>query len=174
LGIGPIPLLIKLGHTISNKVDTRLFQRHRATDSWAWPENAAHGAFEFELKRSGSDPLKVAVVVEVSGAISLESLPEEIDASFSIYKLSVKDAQPSTVFLSSEKTLSLFKQTYAEAIATLKVHHDGLQDIHFFPAVPAPIAILCGRELLYKAHPRLLIYDFNKQHRFFQFAMEVN
>ena len=49
-----------------------------------------------------------------------------------------------------------------------------VKELHLFPAVPALIAILCGRELLPKVHPELLVYDFDKQKAGFTFQLKVN
>jgi SMODS-associated and fused to various effectors sensor domain len=52
-------------------------------------------------------------------------------------------------------------------------NHGLVEAINLFPAVPAPIAVLCGRELLPKVHPRLRVYDYNKNNGGFTFALEV-
>lgn len=174
LALAPIPLLMKLGSAVSNKVPTRLFQRHRSSESWTWPEGNAEKSFEIACERKGTDKNKVALFIEVSGAIANESVPSNIDGSFSIYKVKLKSEIPSTVFLKYENTLEEFKEVYSKAIATIKLNHLGIDKIHFFPAVPAPIAVLCGRELLPKADPTLIVYDFNKKNAQFKVALEIN
>lgn len=52
--------------------------------------------------------------------------------------------------------------------------HIALDEIHLFPAVPAPVAVLCGRELLPKVDPALLVYDSNKKTNGFQPILRVN
>ena len=37
--------------------------------------------------------------------------------------------------------------------------HGYLEEIDIFPAVPAPIAVLLGREPLPRVHPRLRFFD---------------
>lgn len=174
IGLAPIPLLVKLGNCISNKVETRLFQRHRSSESWVWPEGHSDESFTLKRDRVGTNPLNVALIVEVSGHVLAEVLPDNIDESFSLYRLTLNSGTPSPVFLKHENTLSDFREIYARSIATLKANHLGLKKTHFFPAVPAPIAILCGRELLPKADPTLVVYDFNKQRGQFCLALEVN
>ena len=48
-----------------------------------------------------------------------------------------------------------------------------LDTIDLFPAVPAPIAVLCGRELLPKVHPKLRVYDNDRDAGGFTFKLEV-
>jgi hypothetical protein len=69
--------------------------------------------------------------------------------------------------------LENFRIVYQEALATIIKTHGLVEAIDLFPAVPAPIAILCGRELLAKVHPRLRVYDYNKNTGGFSFALEV-
>jgi hypothetical protein len=51
--------------------------------------------------------------------------------------------------------------------------HGLLETIDVFPAVPAPIAVLCGRELLPKVHPKLRVFDYDKLQGGFTFKLEV-
>ena len=46
--------------------------------------------------------------------------------------------------------------------------------IHLFPAVPAPVAVFCGREILPKVDPKLVVYDFDKRQGGFTPIIEVN
>jgi hypothetical protein len=62
---------------------------------------------------------------------------------------------------------------YQELLGTIGQDHGRLDEIDFFPAVPAPVAVLCGRELLPKVHPRLRVFDFNKQTSGFAFQLTV-
>jgi SMODS-associated and fused to various effectors sensor domain len=43
-----------------------------------------------------------------------------------------------------------------------------------FPAIPAPVAVVCGFDLLPKAHPALVVYDNDKQHGGFIQRLKVN
>jgi hypothetical protein len=53
-------------------------------------------------------------------------------------------------------------------------NHPGIHDLHLFPAVPAPIAVLCGREVLPKIDPKLLVYDADKANGGFTLALTVS
>ena len=63
---------------------------------------------------------------------------------------------------------------YQLAIGEIVKNHAGLVSVHLFPAVPAPIAVLCGREILPKVHPELRIYDNNKRHGGFTYQLTIN
>ena len=59
---------------------------------------------------------------------------------------------------------------------TIKANHGNISAISLFPAVPAPIAVLCGRELLPKVDPELWVYDNNKrkENKGFNLILKVN
>ncbi len=47
-------------------------------------------------------------------------------------------------------------------------------ELDLFPAVPAPVAVLCGRETLPKIHPALRVYDYDKTQGGFTYQLTVN
>jgi hypothetical protein len=63
---------------------------------------------------------------------------------------------------------------YEEARSLIRRDHAGLKTLHLFPAVPAPVAVLCGRELLPKVDPALIVYDRDKSNGGFQKILAVN
>jgi hypothetical protein len=64
--------------------------------------------------------------------------------------------------------------SYQLALGHILKNHPGIKSIEFFPAVPAPIAVLCGRELLSKVHPELRVYDNDKRHGGFLYQLTLN
>ena len=172
--LAPIPLLVDLGARLSNKIPTDLFQRHRDTEDWTWKRKGKPVEYEFRRLQTGGDPQKVAIILSLSGPIRSADLPREIDRTFSIYEFTLKGQAPVVTFLKTKRDLENFRGAYQMVLSTLMRDHPTLKHLHFFPAVPAPIAILCGRELLPKVHPELLIYDFDKQKVGFTFQLKVN
>ena len=114
------------------------------------------------------------MVLSLSGTVPLGHLPKEIDRRYSIYELTLKGRNPSPIFLRTKQDLENFRLAYQAALSTMMREHRGIKSLHFFPAVPAPVAILCGRELLPKVHPELLVYDFDKRNVDFKFQLKVN
>jgi hypothetical protein len=172
--LGPIPLLVFLGSQLSNKVPVDVYQRHRDKENWTWKESGDPVEFEFRRLRVGSDRSRVSLVLSLSGAINLQSLPSEIDGTFSIYELTLKRTTPNPTFLRIRRDLEIFRTAYQEALGAIMLEHGSGGSLHLFPAVPAPLAVLCGRELLPKAHPELRVYDFDAAKGGFQFQLTVN
>jgi hypothetical protein len=91
-----------------------------------------------------------------------------------VYEITLSGATPTPTFLCAREDVSRFKEAYQAFLREVMRDHGILQAIHMFPAVPAPLAVLCGRELFSKVDPTLLVYDYDKAKGGFSFAMEVN
>ena len=59
------------------------------------------------------------------------------------------------------------------ALGLIAAEHGFVDAVDVFPAVPAPIAVLLGRERLMKRHPALRLHDADKVNGGFQFQLEV-
>jgi len=172
--LGPIPLLIDLGSQLSNKVPTDLFQRHRDKENWTWKNAAEPVAYRFRRLRKGTDTANVALILSLSGTIRLSDLPDDIDPSYAVYEMTLRARAPDPTFLRTKEDLEAFRVAYQKALGTIMAESGLVKRIYLFPAVPSPIAILCGRELLTKVHAELLVYDFDKQKHGFTYQLKVN
>jgi len=172
--LAPIPLLIFLGRQLSNKIPVDVYQRHRDTEDWVWKTVGEPVEYKFHKLRSGHNQKNVAIVLSLSGKIHFDSLPREIDDSYSVYEITLTGAEPNPTFLRLREDIINFKEIYQASLRTILRDHGNIEKIHFFPAVPAPVAVLCGRELLPKVDPKLLVYDYDKSKGGFNLIMEVN
>jgi len=158
--LAPIPVLMCLGREIGNKVTADLFQRQR-DQSWRWKEDGPVVQFNFRKVREGSEAGLVALQLAVSGALSLESLPPELQAA-SVYEIAPVDRPPGVECVRRREDLDSFRQTYRDGLRDIDRGHGHIAAIHVFPAVPAPVAVACGMDVMPKAHPALAVYDFVK------------
>jgi hypothetical protein len=172
--LGPIPLLIFLGSQLSNKVPVDLYQRHRDTEKWTWKKSGRPVEYTFRRVQSGTHPEHAALLLCLSGSGPRENLPSEIDTRFSIYELTLATVVPNPTFLRVRPDLDKFKIAYQTALAEIAQAQGILKEIALFPAVPAPIAVLCGRETLPKIHPALRVYDYDKAKGGFTYQLTVN
>jgi hypothetical protein len=160
--LAPIPLLIYLGHCLSNKIPVEMYQRHRDTKNWLWKTDGAAIEYKERLLRQGTDSSRVAVVLSLSGTIAPARLPSSIDGSFSVFELTLSDRIPTPDFLQRRDDLVAFATAYRQLFSHIEVTNPGIAEVHLFPAVPAPVAVACGHELLKKAQPTLVVYDYDK------------
>ena len=172
--LAPIPLLIFLGNQLSNKIPVDIYQRHRDTENWVWKVTGEQVQYKFEKLRSGSNQDRVALVLSLSGKILLDSLPSQIDDTFSVYEITLEGMKPNPTYLRMRQGLISFKDTYQAALRAILRDHGNIEVVHLFPAVPAPVAVLCGRELFPKVDPCLFVYDYDKRKGGFALALRVN
>jgi hypothetical protein len=172
--LGPMPLLMFLGSKLSNKTQVALFQRHRDTEDWTWKKGGKAVEYEFKKIRTGAQRENVALVLCLSGTIAEKDLPPNIDQSFSVYELTPRNLTPTPTVLRRKMDLNNFRVAYQEVLGTIVRDHGLIDAIHLFPAVPAPVAILCGRELLPKVHPSLVVYDYDKTKAGFTLQLRIN
>jgi hypothetical protein len=159
-GLAPMPLLMTLGSKLSNKVPTDFFQCHRnKPNRWTWFEGEELALYETRKCRDGSDALKVALILSLSGNIDPASLPATVDDRYSVYEIRLASDTPNPGFLRQRADLEAFRDTYRRFLASMRAQHPGLTEIHTFPAAPAPVAIACGFDLLPKVDPTLVVYD---------------
>ena len=171
--LGPISLLVHLGSCLSNKIPVDLYQRHRDTQAWRWKEEGEPVKYETVQLRQGTDSRKIALLLSLSGKIRESELPTEIDGEFSVYEIALEGANPGTAFLRTQQDFEAFKSVYREFLRDLRSTHGPLDELHVFPAVPAPIAVACGMERLQKIDPSLLVYDCDKTRGGFRRQLKV-
>lgn len=84
LALAPIPLLVQLGHCLSNKVATDFYQCHRTRpeNRWNWYEGEPPVRFEVRRLRVGSDPARVGLILSLSGAIDVRACPSTWTSGF--------------------------------------------------------------------------------------------
>jgi hypothetical protein len=170
--LAPIPLLIFLGTKLSNKVPLDLFQRHRGRERWRWKAGAGKAEYAVRRIRSGRRG-QVSLILSLSGTIRLADLPAKVRGT-TVYAITLAGQVPSTGFLRTASDLEAFREAFQEAIGIIGQQHGAIEAIDVFPAVPAPIAVLVGRELLPKAHPALRVWDKDKRKGGFIYQLEVN
>ena len=175
-GFARIPILVQLGARLDDKVSTLIFQRQRVDDvnAWRWPENPPNPpAFDIRRTREGSDPQRVALVVNVSGTIGLEDLPNGMVETHSVYILApTPPSEPDPTLISSPAALTNFDHAVRKFLAMVEAAHGTIDRVDLFAAIPVSAAITLGRVLMPHVSPAWMVFDRDEQRRFFQ-ALEV-
>jgi hypothetical protein len=158
-GLAPIPPLVLLGSCLSNKVPVDLFQCHRTRpDRWTWYEDGKPLQYTTTRLRDGAGR-KVVLILSVSGKLSLADVPDGLSAGTPVYEIAVEGLVPSVTVLRRREDLEAFRSAYRALLAELRVRHGAGCELHLLPAVPAPVAIACGYDLLPKVDPDIIVYD---------------
>jgi len=172
--LAPIPLLAYLGARLENKVPLTLYQKHRGPQNWCWKTSGPAFAYGVRAKREKPRGAPVALVLSLSGTIDLADLPADVRENAAIYEITVDGIAPNPTFLNRAEDLAAFIPAFHGVIGRIAAEHGYVDAIDVFPAVPAPVAVLLGRERLMKRHPALRIHDADRKNGGFQFQIEVN
>jgi len=111
--------------------------------------------------------------MSLSGKVRLSDLPDSQRKSSTVYELTLLGQTPRPTYLRTQKDLEAFKIAYQHLLGRIVQEHGLIEGIDLFPAIPASVAVLCGRELLPKVHPGLRVFDYNKKSGGYTLQMEV-
>ena len=165
--LGPMPLLMFLGKCIGDTIPTDLYQSHRnITDTnhtWSWPQEEQHTETRYTVKplQIKKDSKNVAIVLSLSAKIPAKRYVKLVSEGFSIYEITIEN--PSMYFLKSPKQIEGFSREYRKLLNEIQVTHGDFCQILIIPAVPAPIAVECGRVLLPKSDPEIFACEYDDQ-----------
>jgi len=176
--IGPMPLLMFLGKCIGDTVTADLYQRHRhiadTNHIWSWPkeEEDIETCYIVNSIRANENDINVAIVLSLSGKIRGDRYEQLVSENFSVYEITIEE--PSIHFLNSRKQLDGFSREYRKLLNKIQATHGDSCNISIIPAVPAPIAVECGRVLLPKSDPEIFVYEYDDSQDRFRRVLKVN
>ena len=176
--IGPMPLLMFLGKCIGDTIPTDLYQRHRniadTNHIWSWPkeEEDIETCYIVNSIRANENDINVAIVLSLSGKIRGDRYEQLVSENFSVYEITIEE--PSIHFLKSRKQLQGFSREYRRLLNKIQATHGDSCKISIIPAVPAPIAVECGRVLLPKSDPEIFAYEYDNSQDRFRRVLKVN
>lgn len=154
-----IPLLIYLGFKLDDKIPTTIYQKHRGKDeTWLWSNEVPIETFEIKKIKSVSGD-KVALVLSLSGSISVASLPIEIQEEYNLFEILPNVTIPNRNVLRNKNSYENFSNCFHRFLSELEVTHKECKTIHLFPAIPTSAAIVCGRSVMRDANPGITVYD---------------
>jgi hypothetical protein len=130
---------------------------------------------QFDLHQLGDagSVTELGLVLSLSGSVSHESLPS-FAADQPLFEIRPSSHQPNTALIRQRGDLEAFRATYRRAVAELRGRYPALKRIHLYPAVPAPVAVACGFDLLPKVDPEFFIYDNLREEGGFIKRLSVN
>ena len=149
--LAPIPLIMKLGFLMGDKMRADVYQKTKHPDTWEWQSAEHTNDFKVEEKRfeSGSG---VAIVLSVTAEIEMEAVLK-VSAFKTVYILRADRQGDESI--KSEKDLSAFWHKYKELCESLK----GEEELSIFPSVPVSAAFEMGRRYMVGIYPKMVIYD---------------
>ena len=173
-GLARIPLLVQLGAALDDKLDTRVFQRHRRDggNAWTWPTDETIASFDTEVIQQGTDRQSVALILSISGSIERADLPSQLDGAFTIYEVRPATVEQGPSVISSAGDLAVLEAELRRLLAAIEEAHGKVEKIEVFPAIGVATAVTLGRVLMPQVSPALVMYERDDQRSFFR-ALEV-
>ena len=149
--IAPIPLIMKLGFLMGDKVRANVYQKSKHPDTWEWQTTELTNAFKIDEMTFESGE-GVAIVVSVTAEIEMDAV-RNTNAFRKVYILRADRQGDESI--KSEKDLSAFWHKYKELCERLKAE----ETVSVFPAVPVSAAFEMGRRYMVGVYPKMVIYD---------------
>lgn len=150
-----LPLLIYLGSRLDDNVPTGIYQRHRSTETWEWPDPDGDVSFKIDIPEGG-DAAEGVLVMNVSGTIKPSELPTEV-ADLPRVTLTV-DGTPEPDIFTGPRAVESFTSASREVLSRLEATNKQIRTLHVFAAIPLSAAVAFGR-VLDHPHPDAVIYD---------------
>lgn len=168
--IARLPLLVYLGAKLDDTVATDVYQRHRQTENWTWPDRDDEVAFQLDIPTPQPDTDEAVLVLNISGTIHADELPDAVH-HLPAFNITV-DCTPFNDVVSGPRVLQDFMQTCGQLIGAFEETHKHVRRLHVFPAIPLSLAVVLGRAFNPDVHPTIRIYD-RVNHEYVA-AMEVD
>lgn len=152
--LAPMPLLVKLGSLLSDKVPVEVFQKHRDPDSWEWFDGEET---DYIINPPEDDSKEPALVFSLSYDIT-DRVRKFYGAGSSIWEFRINS--PNNNFLKSRKQLTVFRKRVYEVLDKIS-RRTQKQSIKVFMSMPVACAVELGRVWMKKADLALDLYDYD-------------
>lgn len=151
--LAPIPLIMKLGFLMGDKMRADVYQKTKQPDTWEWQSEELTNTFYIEEKQFETGA-GVAVVISLTSEIEMEDVLKVANFKM-IYILRAEHQSDDSI--KSEEDLSSFWHTYKDLFERLK----GEETISIFPSIPVSAAFEMGRRYMVGVYPKMIVYDRN-------------
>lgn len=157
--IARLPLLVYLGCKIDDGLPVDIYQRHRSTESWLWPQTDDPGTDFVATFAEGSPSVTEGVLItNLSGTTPTGDLPEAL-RQIPTWALSPTTGPAEDVF-SHPEVLQRFSTNIRAFFTDLEATHKHLRTLHLIGALPLSGALAFGRVLKSDAlRPIIITYD---------------
>ena len=166
------PLLVYLGHRLSGTVPASTHQRIKSTQTWGWLPETETPPGEFHVRRPSDRSGVPALVLSISGTISMERVEECFPGqAVSIWEVTVPT--PNTDHLRHRVQLDWFTELIRRLLDEIKATHGHRSILHVFPAAPVSVCVELGRQHTQTADLPLLLWDHDHTTRTFVQAFGI-
>lgn len=153
--IAPIPLIIKFGELIGDKISCDVFQKTRVPDTWEWQASKCTNRFMLEKKETECKSVKIAMIISITDDVDINRI--SVSDYAAVYK--IKSENLGVDAIKSKEDLSAFWHLYQEVCGEILNTYGKECSIHLFPAIPVSVAFEIGRRYMPHTYPKITIFD---------------
>lgn len=169
--IARLPLLIYLGTKLDDGSPVDIYQRHRATESWMWPQTVDPGTHFVQATTDGASGATEGVLItNLSGTTPAADLPAEL-STLPSWTITPSDGPGEDVFL-HPAVLGRFADAIRRYFTELEATHKPLRRLHLIGALPLSGALTLGR-VLKSTHLRPTLVTYDRTGDGYRHALEV-
>lgn len=156
--IARLPLLVYLGWKLDDGIPADVYQRHRSTGDWQWPDPDADSGFTLSGPVGGAQGTDAVLITNLSGTTPPANLPEELQGA-ATWTLTPAGG-PAEDVIAGPKVLAKFVESVRAFFTGLEATHKHVTHLHLFGALPLAAAIELGRALKSEGlRPVVVTYD---------------
>jgi hypothetical protein len=169
--IARLPLLLYLGSKLDDGSPVDVYQRHRATDSWAWPQSSDPGTgFAISYTEGAPSAAEGVLITNLSGTTPTTDLPEHM-RELPIWTLTPASGPAEDVF-GHPAVLDRFAAAVRDYFTNLEATHKQLCTLHLIGALPLSGALVFG-QILKSTHLRATVITYDRTGDGYRRALEV-
>ncbi len=169
--LAPQPLLIELGHLLSDIPAVDVFQLHREPKTWSWQNDGSRIEFETGQPADGQQGKIIALKLALSATVTDKRVADVLG---DVPVWSITAANPHNDILRHRDDLSEFRILLRQTFDRIKAQHGEDAEIHVFPVLPVSAAVEVGRVWMPKADLPLVIYDQVRSHGGFANRLRID
>ncbi|MCY4101823.1 MAG: SAVED domain-containing protein [bacterium] len=153
------PSLVYLGARLGDKVDVDIYQRHRATESWAWPDQPSEHRFSVQVVNEGASDCDAVLVLSMSAAVHAREVPQALE-NCRLYRITPASgchAHPDVV--DSPAALKSAERALRDVLGDIEQHSKTARRLHVLGAAPLSVFVALGRVMNREIHPQMILHD---------------
>jgi hypothetical protein len=159
-GFARLPLLVYFGSRLDDTFAVAIYQRHRSTEAWHWPDDDSSPVnfIVDTIPDRSRDVTEGVLILNVSGSIQAGELPAHL-TTLPRWVVRPENSVPSVDTINSQATLSEYTRTLRLLLSEIESSYKNVRKLHVLAAVPVSAAVALGRIHDAHVHPAMIIYD---------------
>ncbi len=170
--IARLPLLVYLGWSLDDGIDTDVYQRHRSTGKWQWPTAEDITTFTVEATVAGAaDAAEAVLITNLSGTTTPPQLPEAF-LGLPAFTVTPTGQQSHEDVIAHPASVVEFRTAVRRFFSELEASRPSVATLHVFGALPVSAAVSLGQTLKARdLRPKVVLYDLTPTG--YQHALEI-